>query len=45
MMLNGTLIVLGLWLTFVWFVDPDRFRQQRLTARVRSRTRSRSRYY
>lgn len=26
MLLTGTLIVLILWASFVWFVDPDGFR-------------------
>jgi len=27
MVLMGTLIVLGLWLAFIWYVDPDDLRR------------------
>ena len=29
MIIAGTLIILALWLAFVWFVDPDGYRDAR----------------
>jgi hypothetical protein len=29
MIIAGTLIILALWLAFVWFVDPDGYRNAR----------------
>jgi hypothetical protein len=29
MIMAGTLIILALWLAFVWFVDPDGYRNAR----------------
>jgi hypothetical protein len=29
MIIAGTLIILALWLAFVWFVDPDGYRDVR----------------
>jgi len=29
MVIAGTLIILALWLAFVWFVDPDGYRNAR----------------
>lgn len=33
MLLSATVVVLGLWLAFVWFCDPDGFRAARNTNR------------
>ena len=35
MLLSGTLVVLTIWLSFVWFFDPDGFREARRIHAVR----------
>lgn len=42
MLLSGTLAVLAIWLSFVWFIDPDGFREASRAHAVRLRARGRT---
>lgn len=40
MLLTGTVVVLALWLGFVWFAGPDKFRKRACSAQEQRRPQS-----
>jgi hypothetical protein len=42
MLLSGSLAVLAVWLAFVWYLDPDGFREARRMHAIRLRARGRN---